>query len=418
MKLVNPGTRLDRSVRVSLWPLLFGGVLPLMTWLLGACKPDPVDQVRPDSPTYPTLDAFPRAVLGGTEASGPSAFGRIRGVAVRGDSVLAVADGMSQEIKVFDSDGQYLRTFGGEGSGPGRTRAIRSVSYSRTGGLCVWDRQLSRITHLGPDGSLVGTWSPRYDGFSLVESVPLGFSDDCSAAVFRDRVRPDTWRQLGEGTTRIRQLIDTIVYTAATNQSAAKELARVAAPPAWLVRSEHMNAVHDALLGERLHATLVGTVLWFGTSETLYWRRIGLDMKERETVRLPTHRRRATNEDIESERARRMDAAPWQGHLVGESQARQFVEAYREGVAMIPGSEFLPAYDAMVGGADRTFWVREPPSARDQRADWLLIDEDGAVLGQLSLPVTSEIVAGSASLVVTRQKDEFDVEYLRVFDIR
>ena len=136
------------------------------------------------------------------------------------------------------------------------------------------------------------------------------------------------------------------------------------------------------------------------------------------SVRLPSTRAPTTGKDIATERERRKAGAPWQGHLVEEAQARRFTEAYHAGVDVIPASDVLPAYDAIVGGADRTLWVREAPSASDQEANWLLLDADGLPLGRLSLSLADEVLAGSSSILVTKHKDEFDVEYLRVFQIR
>ena len=264
MRLGNVVTLWIKSSRRGL--LLAGsramiGALLLVAGWLGGCRSDPPDRFAEaySHAEIAELTALQRAVIGAANEAGLPVFGSIRAVALHADSLLAVADGMSQEVHVFDTHGEHLHTLAGDGEGPGRAKAIRSVSYARDGSLCMWDRQLGRISRLGPDGSAMDTWRPAYERFSLFDSMPLGFAAGCSIAVFRDRIRPDFLSEFASSSSPIRQVVDTILYTRVDQQGSAEELSRAAAPAAWLVRSEGMNAVHEVILGERLHAALVGT---------------------------------------------------------------------------------------------------------------------------------------------------------------
>lgn len=397
--------------------LAVAGILLLLSALLGACESGTNEPVRSADAAYPDLTYSERIVIGGANALGPAAFGSVAGVALHNDSMLAVADGSSQEIHVFDLDGGHLRSLAGDGVGPGMAKAIRRISYAPDGGICVWDRQLGRITRFGVDGSVLETWGPEYAGFSIMESTLVGLTDSCSSAVFGDRIRSDVAREVGTKALGMVQLVDTIVYMLIKQRHPARELTRRASPPIWLMRSERLNSVHELILGERLEAALVGSVVWLGTTDSLRWSRMDVGGSELSPVRLPTTRMPASAQDIDRMRDRRKEEAPRLESFLGASQAQQYKDAYYEGVEKVPASAFLPAYDAMIVGSDGTLWIRKagPDSAR--AADWLLLDADGIAVGRLSLPRAGEPVAGSANLLVMRHRDALDAEYLRVLDI-
>jgi hypothetical protein len=67
------------------------------------------------------------------------------------DGRIAIIDGGSSEVRLFDADGRFVATFGGEGDGPGRFNAPRGV-WQRADSLVVWDVQLRRTTVFPLDG--------------------------------------------------------------------------------------------------------------------------------------------------------------------------------------------------------------------------------------------------------------------------
>jgi hypothetical protein len=389
--------------------------------LLGACAAGPDDPYHPDNGQYPQLTSSQRIVIGGADAAGPSAFGNVAAGALYRDSLLAIADGMSREIHIFGLDGELTESRAGAGAGPGMARTIRFVAFASDGGLCMWDQQLSRITRWHVDGSVIKTWRPEHPGFDIMESTLIGLANDCSSALFRDRIRPALVHEVGGTNRGMIQFVDTVVINVVDEEQRARTLTRQAAPPVWLMRSEGLNSVHGVILGERLEAVLVGTTLWYATTDSLRWSRIDIDGNPLDPVRLPTHRRRANIQDIENARARHSKDVRTVGpiaDLVGEAQVRAYVAAHNQGVEQVPASEFLPAFDLMVAGSDETLWVRVPAAFPSGEEDWLLLDAAAVPLGRLTLPAGGEPVAGSSRILVMRHRDAFDAEFVRVLDIR
>ena len=71
------------------------------------------------------------------EIDGPLAFGRINWVAPASEGGMLVLDAQTHLVHVFDSTGRPVRSFGGEGEGPGEFRRPASVTALDDGGFAV-----------------------------------------------------------------------------------------------------------------------------------------------------------------------------------------------------------------------------------------------------------------------------------------
>lgn len=142
----------------------------------------------PTSGAEATVLAEEEMRIGSVEEVGPSSFGMIRTIAVMEDGRIAVADAQAEEVRLFDSEGQFLRTFGGEGGGPGELRGMQGVYLDPEGLLRVPEQQNARLSVFDPDMGFVrsypfrlysyssqGPWTAAFDsaGQTLVASSGL-----------------------------------------------------------------------------------------------------------------------------------------------------------------------------------------------------------------------------------------------------
>lgn len=88
----------------------------------------------------------------------PDEFGRLRWVI--GDSAgrLYVADDLAREIRVFGPAGEFLRTLGGPGSGPGEFGGLHGMAWLARDTLLVVDYGNARLTRLTASGEHLGQW--------------------------------------------------------------------------------------------------------------------------------------------------------------------------------------------------------------------------------------------------------------------
>jgi hypothetical protein len=76
--------------------------------------------------------------LGSVSGAGPSLFAQVAAILTDDEGNIYVLDYPTQEMRVFSSSGDHLRTIGGEGEGPGELRGAAGLNWGPDGRLWVW----------------------------------------------------------------------------------------------------------------------------------------------------------------------------------------------------------------------------------------------------------------------------------------
>lgn len=76
--------------------------------------------------------------IGALDGDGPEVFGRLIALRVDDAGNLFVLDNLAAEVRVFDPAGTYLRTFGGDGDGPGELRRPTGLAWGPNQTLLVY----------------------------------------------------------------------------------------------------------------------------------------------------------------------------------------------------------------------------------------------------------------------------------------
>jgi hypothetical protein len=96
--------------------------------------------------------------FGALEADPEYQFGQIGWIAIGSNGDFYVTDLQAQLVRVFTSDGQYLRTVGGPGNGPGELgRNARYLMVTPGDTLIVPDPTNRRINRYAPDGTALAS---------------------------------------------------------------------------------------------------------------------------------------------------------------------------------------------------------------------------------------------------------------------
>jgi hypothetical protein len=92
-------------------------------------------------------------------------FGVITDIVVDDDGNVYMLDAQLNEIKVYSEDGEFLRTIGREGEGPGEFRAAFSIMIVPGGNIGVLQTFPSKIVLLTPEGDPAGEYPiPEAEG--------------------------------------------------------------------------------------------------------------------------------------------------------------------------------------------------------------------------------------------------------------
>lgn len=135
---------------------------------LAACSPDaPADPEVPqvvvetigDTAVVRTLSGsvwgaeatlVPEVSIGELNGAEEYLFGNIYGIAVDGDGRVYVLDGQAQDIRVFDSDGNFIATVTRRGVGPGELRNAMSVAVLSDGRVVAHEPTEMLVKVAGP----------------------------------------------------------------------------------------------------------------------------------------------------------------------------------------------------------------------------------------------------------------------------
>ena len=99
--------------------------------------------------------------VSGDALNDPAVFGDVIGMAVDDLGRIYVADGQWHEIRVFGSEGGFLRRFGRKGEGPGEFAELGGILWQPSG-LWTMDRRARRLTVFDSLGNVLAT-TPHHD---------------------------------------------------------------------------------------------------------------------------------------------------------------------------------------------------------------------------------------------------------------
>lgn len=84
----------------------------------------------------------------GTESGGPDyALSRVTSVRIDGDGSIYVSQPQENLIRVFDSEGRFVRRIGRSGEGPGEFRQMGGSRWIGEDTLVVIDHRLHRVSY-------------------------------------------------------------------------------------------------------------------------------------------------------------------------------------------------------------------------------------------------------------------------------
>ena len=116
----------------------------------------------------------------GTDVS--SALNYPWGVATNARDEIAVTDCLNHRVLIFNSDGNYLRSFGQQGSNAGEFKFPRGITFSKNGNVFVADKINHRIQIFSEEGVYLGMFGGKGNLDSQLYN-PLGLSVDSDGKI-------------------------------------------------------------------------------------------------------------------------------------------------------------------------------------------------------------------------------------------
>ena len=95
----------------------------------------------------------PAVSIGVLEGDDPYMLFAVRDATILSDGRIIVVNAGTIELRVFDAEGTYLETWGGEGEGPGEFRTLRHIEPLPNDSVIVWGWLDPTMTVFDPAGN-------------------------------------------------------------------------------------------------------------------------------------------------------------------------------------------------------------------------------------------------------------------------
>ncbi|PYP42404.1 MAG: hypothetical protein DMD43_02990 [Gemmatimonadetes bacterium] len=349
---------------------------------------------RPDS--APAVD-----IGGGRDPHGE--FAGIAGVARQSDGSIAVADRGSQEIRVFDSTGRWVRSLGRKGGGPGEFEALGQIFLLPGDSLAAYDFNHRRFSVFSPAGAVARE-------AALVAEGPIAYPQ--VTAVFPDgRLLVQGLRNFGPGAVSgvVRDTAPLAIYS--PQGHLVDSLGRFPGAE-YLVQASSGGLTARALPFSRsLRTALAGDRIFLGITDRY---QIGEYTAQGKLERLI--RRAHPDEPVTQ-----ADAA---GYIEAQLQAlpparAKDREAMRQSLQQSPFPRVRPHFGGFIVARDGALWVREFEGYDTGRpARYAVFDRDGRWLGLASFPHGFTVYQAGSDFALGTVKDADDVEHVRLYRLR
>lgn len=344
--------------------------------------------------------------IGVIEGTTEYAFSRILDVAVVGDEMIAIADGGTQEIRIFTDEGRFLRNVGQRGEGPGEFAGAPTIAGTAGDTLFAFDNRGGRVTSFTADGqshetvtiragngNRVSALMRRSDGSYLAQSRWIAPDQE---PVFHD-VRLELDSVVVEHLSRAGQVVDTLKVMGDRNRARVVEdrgggrIGVIQADPPHLPRAFFGSDGTQVVAG-RSDSFNIETLLGGGPPMVL--RVLGADHPA-SAADILSRQEAAIREDL--------------GDGPMDPRTRQL------NLGFLP--ERLPAFSDLSVSEAGDIWVAMTEFDGSEGYDWLVFSSTGELRGSVHTPAGLRLFVIRPTHLIGVVIDDLDVPYVRRYPL-
>jgi len=322
------------------------------------------------------------------------------------DGSIAIADGGTNRIRVYDRSGRHVRDLGGPGGGPGEFAMLGGIGTAGGRAIAAWDARRKRLTHFDPDGRVIhDVAADARHGLGMVSPVVGWFAD--GTPVITPGVSARALRAVASGERRAPEHylhvrldggIDTIAVLRGREEFVVRQDRSLSSRPVPFGRASHGAAGGDGFFGGESDRLEVRQ--WSPSGELL--RVIRAAIEPRPVT--PKHLARYEEEQREAAQRRNRVAA-----MVSAFSATTDPEP-----ADVPRRKTLPFFDRILVDRSGHLWVKEF-GFDSEPGRWQVFGPGGAWLGAISTPAGLRVTDIGPDYVLGVVTDSLGVERVRLY---
>jgi hypothetical protein len=341
------------------------------------------------------VDARPVFDVGGNDQGAGSELLFVNGVRRIPGGTIALANDATKEIRLYDGSGEYLRSIGRRGSGPGEFIHV-SLVPSGASGFLAFDALQQRLSRFDAEGRFLDQSSLAGKGLGAI--TPLWSYPD-SMLLLRTHSRlPDPTET---GTVRGEEMVALIRLDGTMVRSFGS----------WHGDEMVLRAKGEGVTGgsppfpRLLVVAASDSQVVIGDGEAYELRWFDRGGKLRTILRVAVKSPRVTHAMVEGYRERVL------GHARGAYEQEEWTRLSTDDVF----PDRFPAYDQALVSQEGELWVRDYRIPGATTARWHIFGRDGMPKGQAELP------AAFTPTVIDREgltgigRDSLDLEHLQRF---
>ena len=365
---------------------------------MAACAPrDDADSGAvpsvPDSLRRGVGDA-PALRLGAVGGSDEAAqFSGVAGAVRDRAGRIYVGDAGSGQVRVFDSTGRFVRSFGRTGTGPGEFKWLLRLARCGPSTIATLDFSGGRFAVFSDSGTLLDTY-PLPAGYNNVRVVACAGGD--TLVVLRDH---PTTAPPQRGEVRVPAMLVRI----STRGTAADTLGRYAGASFFFSRKH--PAYMDVPLGPATIAAVGARRIFVGTSDRPVVDVLAFDGRPTGTIAIDQPARPISREQRRAALRARVAQEPL-------ARTRSVIERI---APELPQPARLPFFRDLVADDEDNVWVRTFETFPGRDDVWVGYRPTGERFGTLLLPAALQVTEIGRGYVLGIRRDELGVEYVELY---
>jgi hypothetical protein len=316
------------------------------------------------------------------------------------DGRIVVASEGTNDLRFFSSEGEFLRSAGGAGEGPGEFRALVGLQLLSADSLLAFDQRLGRVSHFDSFGTFI-----RSTNFATLRDTPINgfigrFADGSTVVTAARAVR----QQSVDANVVVRdpvlflRVLEATVDTLASFPGRAKTFAQL----------DGMQVILNVPLGRSTLHAFRGDRLFVGDNDAYEIKALRPDGSVALIVRMAHHPLPVAEDDyrrfIETE-------------LLAEVDDEDLRTTLERMFANISLPETVPAFGWLIADTDGNLWVREHARPDDDANRWTVFGGDGAMIARVSLEPRFLPLQIGRDFLLGRWIDELGVEHVQMYSL-
>lgn len=310
---------------------------------------------------------------------------RVWGGALLSNGTIVLLNAGTQELLFFSQSGEYRRSVGGQGRGPGEFVGPDWLGHGSGDTLFVWDTRLGRLSIFSGEGKFLTsrrvldqlpTVRGRFEDGSLLLDPISVVHISADGRVERD---PKEYRRYAPRIVATNDLADGL-------------------SDEWV---DGAGGPYSLPFGKGDLFSAHGMAFVVGDNGTSVLRYYDLQGQLRRYVSWVSDPIPVTNEDKRN----------YSEHHARDSR----VGASQRGTTLF--ADVRPRFSAIESDRTGWLWVREFAAEWERPEDWLVFDEDGVLRCRVEMPSTFSVLEIGEDYILGRQENESDEESVVLFDL-